>query len=230
MRLRAARAGDIAGDTVIGGAGRARLLFPIRDRRHSDGHRQRGQTPNHQLRFRREHHSFRIPREPETAIPPCEGTIRLDLTALNLLCCRPSAETEGGRRRLSEQRSAKWTCLSDSLLRPPYPVHLTTVTRCRAPSVPRSSEMRIIDRYLLRQFVQTFLICFLSLVGLFIVFDLFTNLEEFVTCGKKAGGVMRVHRPLLHVPDDPVLRPHRAGCWRWFRPCSPSPGSNGTTR
>jgi lipopolysaccharide export system permease protein len=50
--------------------------------------------------------------------------------------------------------------------------------------------MRIIDRYLLRQFVQTFLICFLSLVGLFIVFDLFTNLEEFVTQGKKAGGVL----------------------------------------
>ena len=40
--------------------------------------------------------------------------------------------------------------------------------------------MRIIDRYLLRQFVQTFLICFLSLVGIVIVFDLFTNLDEFV--------------------------------------------------
>jgi lipopolysaccharide export system permease protein len=50
--------------------------------------------------------------------------------------------------------------------------------------------MQIIDRYLLRQFVTTFLICFLSLIGLFIIFDLFTNLEEFVTCGKKAGGVL----------------------------------------
>ena len=50
--------------------------------------------------------------------------------------------------------------------------------------------MRIIDRYLLRQFVQTFVICFLSLVGLFIIFDLFTNLEEFVTCGRKSGGVL----------------------------------------
>lgn len=57
------------------------------------------------------------------------------------------------------------------------------------PSV-RCSDMRIIDRYMLRQFVQTFLICFLSLVGLIIIFDLFTNLEEFVTCGRKAGGVM----------------------------------------
>ncbi len=48
--------------------------------------------------------------------------------------------------------------------------------------------MRIIDRYLLRQFVQTFLICFLSLVGIVIVFDLFTNLDEFVEAGKANGG------------------------------------------
>lgn len=51
--------------------------------------------------------------------------------------------------------------------------------------------MRIIDRYMLRQFVQTFLICFLSLVGLVIVFDLFTNLDQFVTAGKAAGNVPR---------------------------------------
>jgi lipopolysaccharide export system permease protein len=50
--------------------------------------------------------------------------------------------------------------------------------------------MRIMDRYLLRQFVQTFLICFSSLVGLIVIIDLFTNLEEFVTCGKKAGAVL----------------------------------------
>ena len=51
--------------------------------------------------------------------------------------------------------------------------------------------MRIIDRYLLRQFIQTFLICFLSLVGIVIVFDLFTNLDEFVEAGKANGGAMR---------------------------------------
>jgi lipopolysaccharide export system permease protein len=51
--------------------------------------------------------------------------------------------------------------------------------------------MRIIDRYLLRQFVQTFLICFMSLIGLFVVIDLLTNLDEFVTAGKNSGGVMR---------------------------------------
>ena len=44
--------------------------------------------------------------------------------------------------------------------------------------------MRIIDRYLLRQFVQTFLICFLSLTGVFVVFDAFTNMEAFMHCAK----------------------------------------------
>jgi lipopolysaccharide export system permease protein len=50
--------------------------------------------------------------------------------------------------------------------------------------------MSIIDRYLLRQFLQTFVICFLSLTGLYIVFDLFTNMEEFIRCGRKAGAVV----------------------------------------
>lgn len=50
--------------------------------------------------------------------------------------------------------------------------------------------MTIIDRYLLRQFVQTFLICFLSLTGLYVVFDAFTNLEEFLRCSEAAGGLL----------------------------------------
>jgi len=50
--------------------------------------------------------------------------------------------------------------------------------------------MHILDRYLLRQFFKTFVICFLSLTGLYIVFDLFTNLEHFVRCGRKTGGVI----------------------------------------
>jgi lipopolysaccharide export system permease protein len=50
--------------------------------------------------------------------------------------------------------------------------------------------MRIIDRYLLRQFVQTFLICYLSLMGLYVVFDVFTNMEEFLRCGKEQGSVL----------------------------------------
>jgi lipopolysaccharide export system permease protein len=44
--------------------------------------------------------------------------------------------------------------------------------------------MRIIDRYLLREFLQTFAICFLSLTGVYVVFDAFTNLEAFLHCAK----------------------------------------------
>ncbi len=52
--------------------------------------------------------------------------------------------------------------------------------------------MGIIDRYLLRQFAQTFLICYLSLTGLYVVFDAFTNLESFMACADRAGGLARL--------------------------------------
>ena len=50
--------------------------------------------------------------------------------------------------------------------------------------------MAIIDRYLLRQFLQTFLICFCSLTGLYVIFDLFTNLEEFLRSAEKSGSLL----------------------------------------
>ncbi len=53
-----------------------------------------------------------------------------------------------------------------------------------------AGKMFVIDRYLLRQFVQTFVICFLSLTGLYIVLDLFTNMDQFLRCGHKSGGVL----------------------------------------
>jgi lipopolysaccharide export system permease protein len=40
--------------------------------------------------------------------------------------------------------------------------------------------MRILDRYLLRQFLQNFFICFFSLTGLYIVMDAFAKLESFM--------------------------------------------------
>ena len=55
--------------------------------------------------------------------------------------------------------------------------------------------MKIIDRYLLRQFLKTYIICFLSLTGLFIVFDAFTHLEDFLNCAEKAGGLARLMAP-----------------------------------
>jgi len=44
--------------------------------------------------------------------------------------------------------------------------------------------MNIIDRYLLRQFLQNFVICFMSLTGVYVVFDAFTNLEAFMGLAK----------------------------------------------
>ncbi|OHB67747.1 MAG: hypothetical protein A2V70_06070 [Planctomycetes bacterium RBG_13_63_9] len=50
--------------------------------------------------------------------------------------------------------------------------------------------MKIIDRYVLRQFLQTFVICYVSLTGLYIVFDAFTHLEEFLRASEKTGGLL----------------------------------------
>jgi len=50
--------------------------------------------------------------------------------------------------------------------------------------------MWIIDRYLLRQFLKTFVICYLSLTGLYIVFDAFTHLDEFLNYSDRGGGLL----------------------------------------
>jgi len=44
--------------------------------------------------------------------------------------------------------------------------------------------MTIIDRYLLRQFLQNAVICFVSLMGIYVVFDAFSNLESFLQFAK----------------------------------------------
>ncbi len=48
----------------------------------------------------------------------------------------------------------------------------------------------IIDRYMLRQFVQVLAICFLSLVGLYIVVDAFGHLDHFVDFADKHGNLL----------------------------------------
>jgi len=50
--------------------------------------------------------------------------------------------------------------------------------------------MRIIDRYLLRQFLQAYVICFCSLIGLFIVFDAFTHIDEFIKFAAGRGNLL----------------------------------------
>jgi lipopolysaccharide export system permease protein len=48
----------------------------------------------------------------------------------------------------------------------------------------------IIDRYMLRQFVQVLVICFLSLVGLYIVVDAFGHLDHFVDYADEHGNLL----------------------------------------
>ena len=52
--------------------------------------------------------------------------------------------------------------------------------------------MRIIDRYLLRQFLQVLTICFLSLTGLYVVIDLFGHLDQFIAHSETHGGLFAV--------------------------------------
>ncbi len=52
--------------------------------------------------------------------------------------------------------------------------------------------MRIIDRYVLRQFLQAFVICYISLTGLFVVFDAFANLDEFMRYSERHGNLLKV--------------------------------------
>lgn len=47
--------------------------------------------------------------------------------------------------------------------------------------------LRIVDRYLLLQFVQIFCICYISLTGLFVVIDAFTNIDHFMTFARNEG-------------------------------------------
>jgi lipopolysaccharide export system permease protein len=50
----------------------------------------------------------------------------------------------------------------------------------------------IIDRYITRAMAHSFVIVFVSLAGLYFVFDAFTNIEEFLVHAGQAGGLARV--------------------------------------
>jgi len=52
--------------------------------------------------------------------------------------------------------------------------------------------MRILDRYLLTQFVQVLLICFLSFIGLFVVIDAFQHLDRFIDFADNHGSLLGV--------------------------------------
>jgi lipopolysaccharide export system permease protein len=50
----------------------------------------------------------------------------------------------------------------------------------------------IIDRYMLRQYVQVLVICFVSLVGLYVVVDAFGHLDHFVDYADKHGNLLGI--------------------------------------
>ncbi len=50
----------------------------------------------------------------------------------------------------------------------------------------------IIDRYMLRQFVQVLVICLMSLIGLYIVIDAFGHLDHFVDYAGKDGNLLTI--------------------------------------
>ena len=52
--------------------------------------------------------------------------------------------------------------------------------------------MLIYDRYVLRMFVKVLMVSFLSLTGLFVIIDLFGNLEEFISYADRQGSLLAV--------------------------------------
>src|SRR2546423_7954447 len=50
----------------------------------------------------------------------------------------------------------------------------------------------IIDRYMLRQFVQVLIICLMSLIGLYIVIDAFSHLDHFIDYAGKHGSLIKI--------------------------------------
>lgn len=50
--------------------------------------------------------------------------------------------------------------------------------------------MTLIDRYLLTTWIKVYLICYISLAGLYVVIDAFSNLDELLRYGPAHGGVL----------------------------------------
>lgn len=52
--------------------------------------------------------------------------------------------------------------------------------------------MTIVDRYVLRLYFKVFLVCFVSLTGLYVIVEVFNNLEEFLELGREGDGLVSV--------------------------------------
>ena len=69
---------------------------------------------------------------------------------------------------------------------------LRTPTLDHWPLTPSAAMPTIIDRYMARQFIQVFAICFLSLTGLYIVIDAFSHLDHFFDYSESHGSVLKI--------------------------------------
>lgn len=57
-------------------------------------------------------------------------------------------------------------------------------------SMPRpiiDLRITILDRFVISAFLRTFIVCFLSLVGLYVIIDAFSNFDDFLAEGQKSG-------------------------------------------
>src|SRR5262245_31808789 len=61
------------------------------------------------------------------------------------------------------------------------PCHPVTLSPCHPVTLSREELMfTLLDRLLVRSYVKAYLICFVSLIGLYVVVDLFTHVDDFM--------------------------------------------------
>ena len=71
--------------------------------------------------------------------------------------------------------------------------------------------MTIFDRYILRSFLKTYCLWFFCLIGLFVVFDLFTKTDGFIRAGGNATGTLTLIARYYLVQSLPFFAPVEAG-------------------
>ncbi|MFO0918450.1 MAG: LptF/LptG family permease [Planctomycetaceae bacterium] len=71
--------------------------------------------------------------------------------------------------------------------------------------------MLTFDRYLLRSFFHTFVVCFTALFGLYVVIDLLENLDEFIARNEGGGLPQLIERIALYYGYQAILFLDRAG-------------------
>ena len=67
--------------------------------------------------------------------------------------------------------------------------------------------MRILDRQRYWAYFKAYTICFIALVGLYVVFDAFSNIDEFAEVAEGTAATSGQHGLVLPDSHEPVLRP-----------------------